>query len=331
LLIAELGRFTGIEWEESRCNLLLNVNLIKIRYKMKPTLLILAAGMGSRYGGLKQIDPVGPGGQTILDYSVYDAKRAGFGKVVFIIRRDIEDDFKSVFAERLSKTIPVEWVFQELDTLPEGLVPSKGRSKPWGTGHAVLMAAKNIKEPFAVINADDFYGRDAFQKAVNFFNVNNQETEYSMVAYELQNTLSDYGSVSRGVCVSNEDDLLQSVTENTKIAREESGIFNTDANGQKTPLTSDTLVSMNFWCFKPSFFDQLGSHFRRFIADKVNDLTAEFYIPSVVDSLIKSNKASVKVLANSGQWFGITYKEDKPLVIGRIKKLTDAGEYPVKF
>lgn len=298
---------------------------------MKPTLLILAAGMGSRYGGLKQIDPVGPGGQTILDYSVYDAKRAGFGKVVFIIRRDIEDDFKSVFAERLSKTIPVEWVFQELDTLPEGLVPPKGRSKPWGTGHAVLMAAKNIKEPFAVINADDFYGRDAFQKAVDFFNVNNRETEYSMVAYELRNTLSDYGSVSRGVCVSNEDGLLQSVTENTKIAREGSGIFNTDASGQKTPLTSDTLVSMNFWCFKPSFFDQLESHFRRFIADKVNDLTAEFYIPSVVDSLIKSNKASVKVLPNSGQWFGITYKEDKPLVIGRIKKLTDAGEYPVMF
>lgn len=298
---------------------------------MKPTLLILAAGIGSRYGGLKQIDPVGPGEQTILDYSVFDAKRAGFGKIVFIIRKDIEEDFKSVFADRLSKTIAIDWVFQEIDKLPEGIKPPEGRTKPWGTGHAVLMAAEKIREPFVVINADDFYGREAFEKAVDYFNSNQEATDYAMVAYELKNTLSDFGTVSRGVCKADDAHWLKSVLEHTKIAREGFQIFNTEPGESKNPLDDNTLVSMNFWCFKPAFFDQLNAHFSRFIKDNIHDSKAEFYIPSAVDTLIKSNQARVKVLPNKGQWFGITYKEDKPLVIDRIGKLTDEGEYPVKF
>lgn len=298
---------------------------------MKPTLLVLAAGMGSRYGGLKQIDPVGPNGQTILNYSVFDAKRAGFGKVVFIIRKDIEDDFRSVFGDKLSKIIPVEWVFQELDKLLEGSIPPEGRVKPWGTGHAVLMAAETIQEPFAVINADDFYGREAFEKAYNFFESNTKQTDYAMVAYQLKNTLSDFGTVSRGVCSSDEEGWLSSVTENTKIARENGMVFNTEPDGYNTPLSEDTLVSMNFWCFKPTFFGQLESHFRRFIVNNINDLKAEFYIPSAVDALIKTNQARVQVLPNAGQWFGITYQEDKPLVINKINELTASGDYPAQF
>ncbi len=297
---------------------------------MKPTLLILAAGMGSRYGGLKQIDPVGPDGQTILDYSIFDAKRAGFGKVIFIIRKDIEKDFNTVFADRISKTIPVDRVFQELDALPDGYKCPADRTKPWGTGHAVLMAAQKISEPFAVINADDFYGKDAYEKAVEFLTHDSTETDHAMVAYRLKNTLSEFGSVSRGVCTTDSNGWLESVTEHTKIAREQSGIFNTEADGSKTLLDEDTLVSMNFWCFKPTFFKQLATDFNKFIESNINDPKAEFYIPSAVDKLIKAQQARVKVLANSGQWFGITYKEDKPDVINRIKLLTEAGEYPIK-
>lgn len=298
---------------------------------MKPTLLILAAGIGSRYGGLKQIDPVGPAGQTILDYSVFDAKRAGFGRLVFIIRKDIEEDFKAVFGDKLKKVMPVDWVFQELDKLPEGITPPEGRTKPWGTGHAVLMAANEIKEPFAVINADDFYGREAFEKAVQFFNENDRDTDYAMVAYQLKNTLSEFGTVSRGICDADEEGWLDSVVENTKIAREDSGIFNTESDGSKTPLEEDDLVSMNFWCFKPTFFGQLESHFRRFIVNNSKELKAEFYIPTAVDALIKSNQARVKVLPNTGQWFGITYQDDKPMVIEKINKLTSKGDYPKEF
>ncbi|MGE5383473.1 MAG: nucleotidyltransferase family protein [Omnitrophica WOR_2 bacterium] len=298
---------------------------------MKPTLLILAAGIGSRYGGLKQIDPVGPGGQTILDYSVFDAKRAGFGKVVFIIRKDIEEDFKSVFAEKLNKTIPVEWVFQELDKLPDGHTPPIGRTKPWGTGHAVLMASKLINEPFAVINADDFYGHEAFVKAVDFFNDNQNETDYAMVAYQLKNTLSDFGTVSRGVCEADKDGWLQSVVENTKIVRMDSGIYNTLADGNRYLLGEEKLVSMNFWCFKPAFFSQLESHFSQFISKNSMDLRAEFYIPTAVDDLIKSNEARVKVLPNTGQWFGVTYQEDKPIVKAKILSLTEKKIYPQAF
>lgn len=298
---------------------------------MKPTLLILAAGLGSRYGGLKQIDPVGLNGQTILDYSVFDAKRAGFGKVVFVIRKDIEEDFKSVFAEKLNRSISVEWVFQEIDMLPEGKIPPPDRTKPWGTGHAVLMAKEAITEPFAVINADDFYGREAFEKAVEFFNNDIKDTHYAMVAYELKNTLSDFGTVSRGVCEADDEGNLISVTENTKIARQGDEVYNTESDNTKTELNENTLVSMNFWCFKPTFFNQLDSHFHRFIENNMHNLKAEFYIPTAVDALIRSSQAIVRVLPNRGQWFGITYKEDKPLVIDQINKLTQEGKYPADF
>ncbi len=298
---------------------------------MKPTLLIMAAGMGSRYGGLKQIDPVGPGRQTILDYSLFDAKRAGFGKAIFIIRKDIEQDFKSIFAERLSKTIPIEWVFQELDNLPEGFHAPENRMKPWGTGHAVLMAKEKIHEPFAVINADDFYGKDAFLKSAQFLETDSESNDYAMVAYQLKNTLSENGTVSRGVCQSDHQGWLESIVENTKIARTPEGIFNTTSDGSKKLLPDDTLVSMNFWCFKPIFFKQLELQFKEFIRDNKDNITAEFYIPSAVDQLIKTKQARVKVLPNTGQWFGITYQEDKPMVIERISKLTAAGQYPSNF
>lgn len=298
---------------------------------MKPTLLVLAAGMGSRYGGLKQIDPVGPDGQTILDYSLFDAKKAGFGKVVFIIRKQIEDDFKSVFAERLSTILPVEWVFQEIDILPEGYNVPADRVKPWGTGHAVLMASKAINEPFAVINADDFYGREAFTKANEFFQSNKNETDYAMIAYELKNTLSDFGSVSRGICEVDEDGWLLSVVENTKLAREGSEVYNTEADGTKSLVSEYNPVSMNFWCFKPAFFNQVETQFREFIKDNISNPKSEFYIPKAIDELIKSQQARVKVIPNSGEWFGITYQEDKPMVMDRIKALTDREVYPVSF
>lgn len=295
---------------------------------MKPVLLILAAGMGSRYGGLKQVDPVGSAGETILDYSVFDAIKAGFGKVVFIIRRDIELAFVETYINRLQKYIEVEWVFQETDALPGGYVAPEGRSKPWGTGHAMLMARNNIHQPFAVINADDFYGREAYETLSNYFNKSNNESEYAMVAYRLKNTLSDFGSVSRGICVSNEKNELISVTERTSIKSVEGQISYSDANNSRFPLPDDTLVSMNFWGFKPGFFCHLERHFEAFLKLNADSMTAEFYIPVVVDQLIKNNEAKVRLLKNDGQWFGITYKEDKPEVVEKIAQLTRAGIYP---
>lgn len=297
---------------------------------MKPTLMILAAGMGSRYGGLKQVDPIGPSGETILDYSVFDAIRAGFGKVVFIIRKDIENDFREIFINRLQKHIEIDWVFQETSILPDGYTAPEGRVKPWGTGHAVLMAAGKINEPFAVINADDFYGFDAFKTIADFFATQEASgsTDYAMVAYELQNTLSDFGAVSRGECVTDEKGWLQSVTERTQIERVNGSIVYRDPDGQETPLKDITPVSMNFWGFTPDFFDHLKQQFIEFIKANNGNLKSEFYIPTVVDQLIKSNLKKVKVLSNSGQWFGITYKEDKPLVISKLNELIAKGHYP---
>ncbi|MDD3743091.1 MAG: sugar phosphate nucleotidyltransferase, partial [Lentimicrobiaceae bacterium] len=229
---------------------------------MKPTLLIMAAGMGSRYGGLKQIDPVGPGGETILDYSVYDAIKAGFGKIVFIIRRDIEQAFIETYVHKLQKFIEVEWVFQETDALPQGYVAPDGRTKPWGTGHAVLMARDNITQPFAVINADDFYGREAFATLSKYFDQSKEENEYAMVAYRLKNTLSDFGTVSRGVCVSNERNELKDVTERTGIESTNGNISYSGPDEERVNLPDDTLVSMNFWGFKPGFFNYLERHFK---------------------------------------------------------------------
>ncbi len=297
---------------------------------MKPTLMILAAGMGSRYGGLKQVDPIGPSGETILDYSVYDAIRAGFGKVVFIIRKDIEKDFREIFINRFQKHIDIEWVFQETDILPDGFTAPEGRVKPWGTGHAVLMAKDKIKEPFAVINADDFYGFDAFKTICNFF-ADQQASgseDYAMVAYELQNTLSDFGSVSRGQCATDDKGWLQSVTERTQIERLNDTIVYRESDGTEIPLNNNIPVSMNFWGFTPGFFNHLEKQFIDFIKNNEGNLKSEFYIPTVVDKLIKNSQEQVKVLSNSGQWFGITYKEDKPLVISKLNELIAKGHYP---
>jgi len=297
---------------------------------MKPTLLVLAAGMGSRYGGLKQVDPIGPSGETILDYSVYDALRAGFGKVVFIIRKDIEKDFKEIFINRLQKHIEIEWVFQETGDLPVGFTKPEERTKPWGTGHAVMMAAKKIKEPFAVINADDFYGREAFVTIADYFNQNLHPVspEYAMVAYELHNTLSDFGTVSRGICIADENSWLLSVTERTQIQKINENIVFIDTDNAQINLEENTPVSMNFWGFTPDFFPNLEKQFIAFLKENGDNLKSEFYIPSVVDVLIKSGEAKVKLLRNSGQWFGITYREDKPLVIEKLNQLIAAGVYP---
>jgi hypothetical protein len=300
---------------------------------MKPTLLILAAGMGSRYGSLKQIDPVGPSGETIIDYSVFDAIRAGFGKVVFIIRKDIEDDFREVFVTKLSKHINVECVFQELDMLPEGFSSPAGRVKPWGTGHAILMAKNIIHEPFAALNADDFYGAGAFDVMAKYLKSLTPETQtdYSMVGYDLGKTMSEHGSVSRGICRKDHDDWLIEVTERTKIAFTDHGIADVQPGLEPFPLKANDIVSMNFWGFTSTYFRQSEMLFEEFLSKSVDDPKSEFYIPLAVDKLIKQKKARIKVLRSHDQWFGVTYKEDKPLVVNKIKQLVQKGTYPEKL
>jgi dTDP-glucose pyrophosphorylase len=302
---------------------------------MKPTLLVLAAGIGSRYGSLKQIDPIGPCGETIIDYSIYDAMKAGFGKVVFVIRRDIEADFREVFLTKFANIIPVEYVFQELDKVPQGIIVPPGRSKPWGTGHAILMAAGIIHEPFAVINADDFYGADAYSKIASYLislgDSHQNNDEFAMVGYLLRNTLSEHGSVSRGVCRLDQNAFLHGVTECTNIEYTHGGIAYSDKDDALVFLEGDTLVSMNFWGFMPSFFRHLADQFTEFIQQNYDQPKAEFYIPSVVDTLIKTGEARVKVLKSADQWFGVTYKEDKPVVIQKINQLIKTGTYPEKL
>lgn len=296
---------------------------------MKPTLVILAAGMGSRYGSLKQVDPVGPSGETILEYSVYDAIRAGFGKVVFVIRRDIENDFKEIFIDKLKKHIDIEYVFQELNMVPAGIQVPAERVKPWGTGHAVMVAATKVNEPFAVINADDYYGADAYKKIADYLSkLSNTETNYSMVGFELDNTLSEHGLVSRGVCEEDASANLISVVERTKIGRDEKGVAYKDADDKSVYISDKSIVSMNFWGFTPVFFKQLEAHFQEFIKTNYTNPKAEFFLPFVVDDLIKAKQANVKVLRSSDRWFGVTYKEDKPLVVAKIKELVEKGVYP---
>lgn len=297
---------------------------------MKPTLLVLAAGLGSRYGGLKQLDKLGPNGETIIDYSIYDAIRAGFGKVVFVIRKDIENDFKEVIISKLSGKIEVDYCLQELEYLPEGFELPVDRKKPWGTGHAILMAAGKINEPFGVINADDFYGADAFKVLAEFFDTlkTKDENLYSMVGYDLCNTLSDFGSVSRGVCESNDENYLVSVTERTHIERSHNGIAYKDEKNDLVFLSSKTVVSMNFWGFTPLIFKQLSERFTVFLKDNIQNLKAEFFIPSVVNSLIETNETKVKVLHSSSLWFGITYQEDRKLAVTKLKNLVEEGVYP---
>mgnify|MGYP002639518854 CR=1 FL=1 len=297
---------------------------------MKPTLLILAAGIGSRYGGIKQMDEIGPSGESIIDYSIYDAIRSGFGKVVFVLNAKIIDEFKEIYESRLFGKIETEYILQELHNIPEGIKFNPERVKPWGTAHAVLVAKNVINEPFAVINADDFYGQDAYRACFeNLISLTNEGTHYSMVGYKLKNTLSENGSVSRGICSSKES-YLYDVVERTKIYKSaEKVIF--EENDIQNEISGDSIVSMNFWGFTPKFFVQMEEYFKQFIIDNSDNLKAEFYIPFVVNNLINNSKAKVKVLTSDAKWFGVTYKEDKENTIKRIAELVNDGKYPNKL
>ncbi len=298
---------------------------------MKPTLLILAAGMGSRFGGLKQVEPVGPNGETILEYSVFDAIRAGFGKVVFVIRESFAEEFKDRFESKLAGKIEIEYVYQEVNKLPEGFDLPEGREKPWGTGHAVLMAKDVINEPFAAINADDFYGAEAYQVVAKYLSQSVSSDNYAMVGYQLDNTLSEFGSVSRGICVTDENKQLTKITETHKIRQEEKHILCESENQQTVELTGKETVSMNFWGFQPSVFGNIESQFVDFLTANINQPKSEFYIPFVVFEMINQGQANVEVLKADSPWFGVTYKEDKPFVVEQIQKLTDQGIYPEKL
>jgi NDP-sugar pyrophosphorylase family protein len=294
---------------------------------MQPTLLILAAGMASRYGSMKQTEGFGPSGETIMDYSIYDAIRAGFGKVVFIIRKDFAEGFKNTFEPKLKGKIKTDYVYQEMDSFLNGMPVPEGRTKPWGTGHAVLCAMDVIKEPFAVINADDFYGRDAFVKAAAFLNNDCTEKKYSIIGYELAKTLSEHGTVSRGVCQVDADDNLVSIKERTKIYREgDKIIFEEDDKKHEVPFNSS--VSMNFWCFHQSLFPATEKLFHQFVKDNSHNLKSEFFIPIIAEDFMQHHGGAIKVIPCSSQWFGVTYKEDAPVVKASVDKLVADGEYP---
>jgi hypothetical protein len=307
---------------------------------MSPALLVLAAGMGSRYGGLKQIDPVGPSGETVLDYAVFDALRAGFGRVVFVIRRDFEAVFRAQIGAKYEGRIAVDYVFQSLDALPAGMTPPAGREKPWGTGHAVWCARETVREPFAVINADDFYGTDSFAQLGKFLTSQaanprgfdpmsghptprSLAARFAMVGFTLTNTLSEHGAVSRGQCTVGPDGLLASITERT-------GIASTDVGPGRIYTGAET-VSMNCWGFTPAFFPALDRQLHEFLAARVADPKAEFYLPAAVSEMIARHEATVKVLPTSSAWFGVTYRDDKPRVIAAIGELVRAGKYPAKL
>jgi choline kinase len=295
----------------------------------KPTLIILAAGMGSRYGSLKQVDAVGPKGETIIDYSVYDALRAGFGKIVFVIRRDIEKEFREVFGKRFDGKVPYELVFQELDMLPHGITCPPDRVKPWGTAHAIWVCRNVVKEPFAVINADDFYGADSFRVLSRALSDSNlKEGSYFMVGYRLANTLSEEGSVSRGICTVDSQSLLQNVVERTHIQRTDGVIRFKDDEGEMVPLDEQLLVSMNCWGFTPNLFGHIDSMLNEFLGGSLANPKSEFYIPTVVNNLIKSGQATCKVLPSNAHWFGVTYPGDKPQVQLRLAKMVEKGSYP---
>lgn len=298
---------------------------------MKPTLVILAAGMGSRYGGLKQIDGVGPNEEPIIEYSIYDAIRAGFGKVVFIIRKDIEEAFKEKFANKFEDKIEVAYVFQEPDSfMPDG-VSADFREKPWGTAHAMLVAAPVVNEPFAVINADDYYGVEAYQTLANFLMNDCTPEHHSMVGYILRNTLSTHGTVNRGVASTTDNGELDSVVERLKIGHRDGGVSYLDENDNANELSIDSVVSMNFWGFHPAIFKQTEEMFHDFVASTTGQPRAEFLIPEVVDDLIKKGKAKVSVMTSEDKWHGVTYQEDKPKVIEAFKGLLSNNVYPDKL
>lgn len=297
---------------------------------MKPTLLILAAGMASRYGSMKQIQSFGPGGETIMDYSIYDAIRAGFGKVVFIIRKDFADDFKEIFEPKLKGKIATDYVYQDLHSFIGNYQVPAERTKPWGTAHAVLCAKDAVKEPFAVINADDFYGRDSFEKAYNFLTTEVREDLYAIIGYHLAKTLSEHGTVSRGVCQVDSEGYLVSIAERTKVCRENGQIIY-EENSQKHELPDDTKVSMNFWCFHPSVFEHTEKAFHEFLAKSAGDPKAEFFIPIIGDHMVRTGEGRIKVIPTGSQWFGVTYKEDAPEVKANLEHLVHQGEYPPRL
>jgi len=302
---------------------------------MKPTLLVLAAGMGSRYGGLKQMDPMGPNGESVLDYSVYDAIRAGFQRVVFIIRRDFADSFKANIGNKFADKIEIEYCYQDLNDLPEGYSLPEGRVKPWGTTHAILAARDLIDSHFAVINADDFYGKDSFQQIISYFheseNPSSDKENYCMVGYKLSNTLSDHGDVNRGVC-QGDSGFLNNIEEHTEILVENDGVCRgNNLDGDRVEVSPSALVSMNFWGFPASLMPHLQSHFEAFLAERGTEMKSECYIPTVVDDLIKADQAQCYILETSSSWFGVTYPQDKDACVASIKELVDAGEYPSKL
>ena len=300
---------------------------------MKPTLFVLAAGMGSRYGGLKQLDGLGPNGETIMDYSIFDAVRAGFGKVVFVIRKDFEDDFRSIVLKKYENSIPVELVFQSIDKLPKGFSAPTDRTKPWGTNHAVMMGKGVINEPFAVINADDFYGKESFKILADYLSdLKDEKGNYCMIGYRIGNTLSESGSVARGICSTDNDDYLTSVVERTYIVRDTDGdIKFKDENDQMIHVPENTPVSMNMWGFTPEYFDYSDQQFVDFLMKNQDNPKAEFFIPLAIDHLITTGQAKVKVLDTPSKWFGVTYAEDRAAVVAKIQNLIDKEEYPSRL
>jgi NDP-sugar pyrophosphorylase family protein len=295
---------------------------------MQPTLLILAAGMASRYGSMKQIQGFGPSGETIMDYSIYDAIRSGFGKIVFIIRKEFADDFRAIFDPKLKGRAETDYVFQDLGDFINGYTVPSERSKPWGTAHAVLCAKNAIKEPFAVINADDFYGRDSFEKASLFLTKQCNKDLYSIIGYELSKTLSENGSVSRGVCVVDSESNLVSINERTKIYRDRDGRITYEEGDQKFEVPQDSKVSMNFWCFDPSVFPFIEEKFAEFLSENGQNPKSEFFIPIIGDRFIREGKGKIRIIPTSAQWFGVTYKEDAPEVQKSLNTLVSSGAYP---
>ena len=300
---------------------------------MKPTLFVLAAGMGSRYGGLKQLDGLGPNGETIMDYSIFDAIRGGFGKIVFVIRKDFEEDFRKKIISKYENHIPVEVVFQSIDKLPEGFTCPAERVKPWGTNHAVLMGKEVIREPFAVINADDFYGRDSFAVIGKFLSElpEGAKNTYCMVVFRVGNTLSESGTVARGICSTDENRHLTTVVERTEIMRINGVVSYKDENGEWVGIEDNTPVSMNMWGFTPDYFNYSEEYFIDFLKENIDKPKAEYYIPLMVNKLINDGTATVEVLDTTSRWFGVTYAADRQGVVDKLQALADSGEYPSKL